>query len=271
MIDVTRVSDRIISMRLLVGVTTVTVISVYAPQTGLSDTEKEQFYDDLLSMMTKLDNQDVIVPCGDWNGHIGMNADGYEGVHGGYGYGDRNTDGERLLEFAVGSDCVISNSFFRKKTEHLITFESGNNRSQIDYILIKKKNWKLVKNTKVIPGEECLLQHRLLVCDLKLHVPKLREQKFVPRIRCWKLKEPATCLKVQEVMNRELELHAAKDSSANSLWSNYQSSLLKATEEICGKTTKRSWKEETWWWDDIVDKAVQEKRSCFKEWKKVAA
>ena len=35
---------------------------------------------------------------GDFNGHIGSNVVGYEGVHA--GYGERSIDGKRLLEFA---------------------------------------------------------------------------------------------------------------------------------------------------------------------------
>ena len=32
----------------------------------------------------------ILFVCGDFNGHIGMNADGYEGVHDGRGFGRRN-------------------------------------------------------------------------------------------------------------------------------------------------------------------------------------
>ena len=34
--------------------------------------------------------------CGDFNHHVGKVANGYEGVHGGHGYGLRNTEGERI-------------------------------------------------------------------------------------------------------------------------------------------------------------------------------
>jgi len=38
---------------------------------------------------------------GDMNGHVGTSNVGYDGMHGGFGYGDRNTDGSRILEFAT--------------------------------------------------------------------------------------------------------------------------------------------------------------------------
>ena len=40
---------------------------------------------------------------GDFNGHIGSNVVGYEGVHA--GYGERSIDGKRLLEFAKSWTC----------------------------------------------------------------------------------------------------------------------------------------------------------------------
>ena len=42
-----RISDRIIQIRLSLGEAIVSVISAYAPQIGLSNSEKERFYDDI--------------------------------------------------------------------------------------------------------------------------------------------------------------------------------------------------------------------------------
>src|SRR6267154_544813 len=46
------------------------------------------------------EEEEFVVVGGDKNGHVGAKADGYEGVHGGKGYGERSTEGEMLLEFA---------------------------------------------------------------------------------------------------------------------------------------------------------------------------
>ena len=39
---------------------------------------------------------------------------GYERVHGGKGYGVRNTEGEMLLEFADAMELVVLNTWFTK-------------------------------------------------------------------------------------------------------------------------------------------------------------
>jgi len=49
----------------------------------------------------------MVVLAGDMNGHVGINNVGYDGWHGGYGFGVRNADGSRILEFADGLNLVI--------------------------------------------------------------------------------------------------------------------------------------------------------------------
>jgi len=60
-------------------------------------------------------NEMVVLP-GDMNGHVvGSNSVGYDGTYGGYGFGDRNADGSRILEFADGLNLVICNTLFMKQ------------------------------------------------------------------------------------------------------------------------------------------------------------
>ena len=56
--------------------------------------KNESFWDDVLSVISDLSETGAVVLAGDLNGHIGASADGYEGVHGGFGYGRRNLEGE---------------------------------------------------------------------------------------------------------------------------------------------------------------------------------
>ena len=50
----------------------------------------------------------------DFNGYVGRSTDCFQGVHGGYGYGVRNGEGERILEFADGAGLLICNTRFQK-------------------------------------------------------------------------------------------------------------------------------------------------------------
>ena len=135
--DIKHVSDRIMLIKLVVGKRIVTILSVYAPQAGLDDSVKDLFHENLQQTLTKTSASEILFICGDFNGHIGKNADGCEGVHGGRGFRRRNVEGERILELAVAHNLVVSNSLFTKRESHLVTCQSGENQSQIDYILVK--------------------------------------------------------------------------------------------------------------------------------------
>nr|XP_016451817.1 PREDICTED: craniofacial development protein 2-like [Nicotiana tabacum] len=105
---------------------------------------------------------------GDFNGHIRTMSGGYDDVHGGFGFGDRNGGGTSLLDFAKAFDLVIANSSFLKKREHLVTFRSLVAETQIDYVLCRKSDRGLCTDCKVIPSENLSTLHSLLVMDLEI-------------------------------------------------------------------------------------------------------
>ena len=51
---------------------------------------------------------------------------------------NRNELGDTILEFALAFDLVVTNTYFKKREDYLITYKSGTNRSKIDYFLLKK-------------------------------------------------------------------------------------------------------------------------------------
>ena len=265
--DIKRVSDRIMLIKLLVGEVVLTVLSVYAPQTGLEESTKDAFYDSLQTVISELPDKEIVIPCGDWNGHVGREAAGYEGVHGGSGYGEPNADGDRVLEFAVANDFVIGNTFFVKRDSHLITYQSGNAKTQIDFILLRKRNLKMAKDIKVIPSEECVPQHKLLICELRLKTPKPHPKPFFPKLRYWRLKEPTVQEEYERVFKSKVNAFNNVEASTEEIWNQLKTALLDTTNETCGKTKKRHHKRETWWWNDEVNSAIAEKRRCWKAWK----
>ena len=66
-----------------------------------------------------------LIGCGDWNGHIGSKSTGFEEVHGGQAIGKRDTEGERISEFAFANELVVDNTWFKKKPNRLVTYQTG--------------------------------------------------------------------------------------------------------------------------------------------------
>ena len=105
----------------------------------------------------------MLVLGGDFNVHVGENSAGFEGAHGGSGYGMRNQNELCILDFCVANKLPITNTFFCKNKSRLITFSSGGNHKQIDFILVRRAQLKTIMDTKVISSEKCITQHKLLV------------------------------------------------------------------------------------------------------------
>ena len=52
---------------------------------------------------------------GDFNGHVGRHIDGFDGVHGILGVGQRNLEGRILLEFCLEKELCVSNTWFKRE------------------------------------------------------------------------------------------------------------------------------------------------------------
>ena len=232
-IDVKRVNDCIIVVKFLIGKRIVTAVSVYTPQCGLSEEEKDKFYDELIAVTSKFGDNELVIVGGDFNGHEGMPSEGYEGVHGGFGFGSRNKEGERLLEFGTATDMVVCNTLFRKRLSRLITYKSGGCQTQIDYILVRKSDRKVVKDVKVVSGEECVSQHRLLVCDIVVKNAKEVKRKYRPRRKVWKLNDEHLVRHFSAAVQK-LASNKQCDDSVERTWATLRDSLLEATDETCG-------------------------------------
>nr|GEW11156.1 hypothetical protein [Tanacetum cinerariifolium] len=80
-VRVTRRSDRIMAISVVIDGETVNVISAKAPQVGLSDVDKKRFWDALDELVRECPTDERLFIGGDLNGHIEAIADGYAGVH----------------------------------------------------------------------------------------------------------------------------------------------------------------------------------------------
>jgi hypothetical protein len=71
---------------------------------GCEENQKEEYCQEMDEVMQGVQGNVDIVIGGDMNGHVGCNRIDYDRVHRGYGYGERNKAGERLLDFATANE-----------------------------------------------------------------------------------------------------------------------------------------------------------------------
>ena len=234
----------------------INIFSVYAPQTGLSTEEKDSFYSSLLTNVSAVPSTEYLMLRGDFNGHVGRDTEGFDRIHG--GHGSRNTDGVRILDFCTATNLATTNTFFVKPNSHLITYHSGCHFTQVDYILTKQT-------------EECVTQHKLLVCDLYLKTRLPSQHKPQPKRCIWKLRNPEIQEKykmtVEEAIHSSSNLQSSA-TSVESMWNDISTCLTVACDKICGWTKGRSIQRGTWWWDENVSNLIKNKRKLWKEWQK---
>src|SRR5699024_10157461 len=150
--------------------------------------------------------------------------------HSGQGYGTTSgDDGKRILDFADALGLRICNTFFKKRQSHLVTYHSGPNDTQIDYILVRRTDFNLVSDIKVVPSEIVAPQHRPLVADIIVTTkPKAKPRNLPERIKWWDLKQ---CK--QELMSR-IQLLPIDSTSVDDVWNNLANTITSAAKEILG-------------------------------------
>ena len=167
-------SNRLIKLKLVIAGEIFNIVSAYAPQSGETEKIKEEFLSDREDLMSRLPRTEKMVVGADLNGHVGKNPGVFQKVHGGKGFGQRNREGQNILESTESLDLALVNTLFNKKEEHLITYKSGGNSSQIDFIMTRRADLKEMRDCKVIPGEEVVSQHWLLCAVLRTKEAKHR-------------------------------------------------------------------------------------------------
>ncbi|XP_070057710.1 uncharacterized protein [Nicotiana tomentosiformis] len=175
-----------------------------------------------------------------------------------------------LLDFVRAFDLVIANSSFPKKREHLVTFRSSVDETQIDYLLCKKSDRALCMDCKIIPSENLSTLHRLLVMDLGIMRKRGRRRRRRAMYSQHRIKWGAlTGAKAQELGVKLVTMRAWMSSGdASAMWTMIAQCIREVaseSEEEQGKvkTKKASYLK-------LVESVVEEEKRANKEHYKLA-
>ncbi|KAK3541007.1 hypothetical protein QTP86_010128 [Hemibagrus guttatus] len=112
-LEVKRVSDRVMSLKLEIEGVMLNVVSGYAPQVGCELEEKERFWSELDEVMESIPTGERVVIGADFNGHVGEGNTGDEEVMGKFGVKERNLEGQMVVDFAKRMDMAVVNTYFQ--------------------------------------------------------------------------------------------------------------------------------------------------------------
>ncbi|KAK3545530.1 hypothetical protein QTP70_008050 [Hemibagrus guttatus] len=264
-LEVKRVSDRVMSLKLEIEGVMLNVVSGYAPQVGCELEEKERFWSELDEVMESIPTGERVVIGADFNGHVGEGNTGDEEVMGKFGVKERNLEGQMVVDFAKRMDMGVVNTYFQKREEHRVTNKSGGRRTQVDYILCRRGNLKEISDCKVVVGESVARQHRMVVCRMTLMVCKKNRSKIEieKKTKWWKLKKEECCEEFRQKLRQALGGQVVLPDD----W--------ETTAEVIRETGRKvlvvssGWRKEdkeTWWWNEEVQDSIQRKRLAKKKW-----
>ncbi|KAK3516274.1 hypothetical protein QTP70_008651 [Hemibagrus guttatus] len=114
-LEVKRVSDRVMNLKLEFEGVMLNVVSGYAPQVGCELEEKERFWSELDEVMESIPTGERVVIGADFNGHVGEGNTGDEEVMGKFGVKERNLEGQMVVDFAKRMDMAVVNTYFQKR------------------------------------------------------------------------------------------------------------------------------------------------------------
>ncbi|KAK3511003.1 hypothetical protein QTP70_029015 [Hemibagrus guttatus] len=159
-LEVKRVSDRVMSLKLEIEGVMLNVVSGYAPQVGCELEEKERFWSELDEVMESIPTGERVVIGADFNGHVGEGNTGDEEVMGKFGVKERNLEGQMVVDFAKRMDMAVVNTYFQKREEHRLQ-EWSESREQVEENLerwrfaLERRGMKVSRSfIEVSEGEE---------------------------------------------------------------------------------------------------------------------
>ncbi|KAK3549760.1 hypothetical protein QTP86_007759 [Hemibagrus guttatus] len=264
-LEVKRVSDRVMSLKLEIEGVMLNVVSGYAPQVGCELEEKERFWSELDEVMESIPTGERVVIGADFNGHVGEGNTGDEEVMGKFGDKERNLEGQMVVDFAKRMDMGVVNTYFQKREEHRVTYKSGGRRTQVDYILCRRGNLKEISDCKVVVGESVARQHRMVVCRMTLMVCKTKRSKIdiEKKTKWWKLKKEECCEEFRQKLRQALGGQVVLPDD----WETTAEVIRETGRKVLGVSSgRRKEDKETWWWNEEVQDSIQRKRLAKKKW-----
>ncbi|KAK3525424.1 hypothetical protein QTP86_031565, partial [Hemibagrus guttatus] len=264
-LEVKRVSDRVMSLKLEIEGVMLNVVSGYAPQVGCELEEKERFWSELDEVMESIPTGERVVIGADFNGHVGEGNTGDEEVMGKFGVKERNLEGQMVVDFAKRMDMAVVNTYFQKREEHRVTYKSGGRRTQVDYILCRRGNLKEISDCKVVVGETVARQHRMVVCRMTLMVCRKKRSKIEieKKTKWWKLKKEECCEEFRQKLRQALGGQVVLPDD----WETTAEVIRETGRKVLGVSSgRRKEDKETWWWNEEVQDSIQRKSLAKKKW-----
>ena len=233
-VRVERWKGRIVMAWLMTRKQMMCVIYVFGPQTGRTEAEKVEFKDVLERMMGLVELEVMLCVAGDFNAHVGVVEPGEDESVGREGWGARNREGRVLVELVARNCLAVASSFFQKRESHKITHRSGQHKTDLDLLIVRKQQLRKIKDCKAVAGERVTTQHKPVVFVVR--ILKKNQAKTVGRrtIKWWRCKDDVA-VEYKDRVTVRYEEFSEEIGGLQDEWKQIQRS-------ICGSCREAIWK-----------------------------
>lgn len=157
---------------------TLAIINVYAPTSTIcarNVEEADKFWATLRSAYDHVKSSTVVILAGDFNAKVGSDCQrvNRELCLGNHSRGKRNLSGQCLIDFCSSSDLFLCNTAFNHNARHITTWtghrkDTSTNTvvpvyNQIDYVICKLSQKRLLVDSRSYGGCELFTDHKLVV------------------------------------------------------------------------------------------------------------
>ena len=254
------ISERIVTARLYSKHIKATIVQAYAPQNGCSAEEKDNFYQQLQMVFSKVPRHDMLISMGDFNAKIGTQYGGEEGIVGKHVLrGERTDNGSRFVAMCEFNNMPIVSTMFPHKDIHKVTWTSpdGVTQNQIDHITINGRFKRSMLDARVYRAADADSDHHLLVGTIKLKLARIpKKQRIRRKYDYQKLKlndvKQKFCIELRNRFNCLSELDGEEDvvgegspgvARLETKWKSFRDSFNDTAEKVLGfqKSPKKPW------------------------------
>ncbi len=179
-------SERILTLRLLTAAGFVNILSVYAPTLCSSQEAKNRFYETLDEALSAIPSTEGLYMLGDFNARVGADNNTWPSCLGPQGIGKMNENGQRLLELCCHHRLCVTNTFFKCKKRHQVSWRHPRSHKwhQLDLVITRRSDLQSVLHTRSFHSADCNTDHSLICSKVRLKIKRIHRSKIksIPRI-----------------------------------------------------------------------------------------
>lgn len=262
-IDFEPINDRIAVLKVKGKYNNLVIIQAYAPTHDHLDEDLQEFYNELQNAIDKVSNRDILLVNGDMNCKVGgLDKDEPEvlGKHNNVTR-SHNERGKTFVNFCKRNELFITNTNFKHRSKYTWTSPDGRTKNTIDYICIRKKALKFIKDSRIVSKPD-ISDHRLVRC--KMTFSFLCQKKFKSKNVRYNIKllEEETILNnYQNELKNHLPTAPNTNEGAKEILQRITSAITKTSAIVLGKPPKIN---KEWITPETVAK-IKEKYTIRKE------